>query len=744
MAHNSNAPASTHELRETGWSKLLARKRREIEDVLPLDDSEPNLIRTSSLDTESIRQNLSLVNTPIRLWVSKDIMTMTENWTPEEIEEERRLVCFLFEPISATDYRVDFEAITKLDYTPEKPIISCIYWKEKDSYMVTSVDIILVLEYLVHQSFSIEEKNRVRRNLQSLKPFTILRSDKNRQRFFNAIMKMEDPRPRNIEKDLKVFIWSDLLNAFDKVLSKYSTNVSRKTFGEGRPGFVRHPIVPMNNGVHNGTKNIEENDAKKASPVPNAYTFLETPTIVRTYVAPEETRSKESFSPVANSEPTFLPHERLKVIKRKNNHTGNQQYYFKNNAFTPASKAADSQVAHTEKEHDNTIKIQVGDIDAGSKKVGRDSLATSTSEEDKLASKENLGLQDTLSQDDSTKTEESKGSDSTNEASLDNAKTASSASLSKSDEANGLNTMLYSGSESTSNVGDNLSSAKEGTQSSASIFSNEHTNGINSSSTSTDNSVPTFKPRIKKNREQKANDLAAEKKNDPYLNSFAQDQRRRIFGPLKETKQMPDFNGLSYFQYPTKSQLYHKKPEDPSPILPRNVGVNRTSDPAQLGMALPISSLGVNYPATANGSSVPILEDLPSIRQKGDQQKNIRLPSIKESLQYSQLDSANITLPQIASSFEERKNSNLDLSQYGSKGSKQQLPASREIESNIEAFKKSQANSIKEGNGIQAKKNMEISGKPKNLPIESANQKVQAGKNNVSTPSNKNKSHSDL
>lgn len=722
MEHNFHAPTLTPESKETGWSKSLARKRREIEDVVPLEDSEPNLIRTSSLDTESIRQNLSLVNTPIRLWVSRDIMKMTENWTPEETEEERRLVRFLFEPISATDYRVDSEAILKLDYTPEKPIISCIYWKEKDSHMVTSVDIILVLEYLVHQSFSIEEKNRVRRNLQSLKPFTILRSDKNHQRFFNAIMKMEDPRPRNIEKDLKVFKWSDLLNAFDKVLSKYSTNVSRKSFGEGRPGFVRHPIVPMNDGVHNGTKNTERNADKKESPLPNAYSFLETPTIVRTYAAPEETRSKE----------------RLKVIKRKNNHTGNQQYYFKNNSFTHALKPANCPDTHTENEHDNTVKTEVGDSGAESKKVGDDGVAASTLEEEKLASRENLSLQETLSQDDSTKTEESEGSDSTNEASLDNTKTASSVSLSKPYEVNGSNTGLrsgsYSGSELTSNIGDNSSSAKDGSQSSASVFSNEHTNGINSSSTSTDNSVPTFKSRRKKNPEQRANDVTEEKRNDPYLNCFAQDQRRRIFGPIKETKQKPDFNGLSYFQYPTKSQLYHKKPDDSSPILPGNTGVNTLSDPAQLGMALPISSFGTNHPVTAKGGSVAPLEDLPSMRQKGDQQKNIRLPSIKESLQCPPLDSANITLPQIASSFDERKNTDLDFSKYGTK---QQLPAPREIESNIEAFKKSQANSSKEGNGTEAKKIMEASGNSKKLPLESANQKVQPGNDNASNPSNK-------
>ena len=34
-------------------------------------------------------------------------------------------------------------------------------------------------------------------------------------------MSMENPRPRNIEKDLKVFDWSDLGRAVQKVMSKY-------------------------------------------------------------------------------------------------------------------------------------------------------------------------------------------------------------------------------------------------------------------------------------------------------------------------------------------------------------------------------------------------------------------------------------------------------------------------------------------------------------------------------------------
>ncbi|ODV77017.1 uncharacterized protein CANTADRAFT_56973, partial [Suhomyces tanzawaensis NRRL Y-17324] len=146
---------------------------------------------------------------------------MTENWTLEEKENQRRLVKFKFIRLSPAEYFVQFDPIKKEQYDHTSPIISCIFWKEKDLHIVTSVDIILILEYLVQESFSIEEKNRIRRNLQSLKPQTISRTNKQFGRFFKLLMSMEDPRPRNIEQDLKVFRWSDLFKAINKVISKY-------------------------------------------------------------------------------------------------------------------------------------------------------------------------------------------------------------------------------------------------------------------------------------------------------------------------------------------------------------------------------------------------------------------------------------------------------------------------------------------------------------------------------------------
>ncbi|RCK55449.1 hypothetical protein Cantr_04717 [Candida viswanathii] len=150
----------------------------------------------------------------------KDLDLMTKEWTDSEVRANRRLVKFAFTTENYVQV-IDFEPIESANYDNMKPIISCIYWREMSTYVVTSIDIILLLEYLVNQTFDVEEKNRIRRNLQSLKPNTISRANLKDRNFFNLIMSMENPRPRNIEKDLKVFNWCDLRRAISKVMSKY-------------------------------------------------------------------------------------------------------------------------------------------------------------------------------------------------------------------------------------------------------------------------------------------------------------------------------------------------------------------------------------------------------------------------------------------------------------------------------------------------------------------------------------------
>ncbi|GEQ70623.1 hypothetical protein JCM33374_g4301 [Metschnikowia sp. JCM 33374] len=184
----------------------------------------PTLIRTSRLSSEYIRKNLDTINVPIRLKTDESFGQIKRNWSEEELKNERRLVSLEVNRENFTTFNIKFSTVPPSSVPKDHKglIISCIRWKEKDMMVVTSVDILLVLESLVGEPFSVEEKSRIRRNLQFLKPNTIARSTSGR--LFHSLMSMENPRPRNIEKDVKVFNWNTFFDALNKVLSKYSAN----------------------------------------------------------------------------------------------------------------------------------------------------------------------------------------------------------------------------------------------------------------------------------------------------------------------------------------------------------------------------------------------------------------------------------------------------------------------------------------------------------------------------------------
>lgn len=150
--------------------------------------------------------------------------TMQDDWSADERVAKRRLVLFKGEQNGST-INTYFRAI-KPDERPSHQAtrerrISCIYWEEKDQYFVTSVDTIALLETLVGSRFQVEEKNRIRRNLETHQPLTISKAKPDTEEFFKVIMGFPNPKPRNIEKDVKVFAWPALENALKKVISKY-------------------------------------------------------------------------------------------------------------------------------------------------------------------------------------------------------------------------------------------------------------------------------------------------------------------------------------------------------------------------------------------------------------------------------------------------------------------------------------------------------------------------------------------
>lgn len=184
------------------------------------------LVRNSRLSSEYIRENLDTINTPVIIELDPSFNDMPTDWSEKELMNERRLVSLTVERDGCSIFRLKCKTVPP-DYgvlEKDSLVISCIRWAEKDTHVLTSVDLLQVLEKLVGETFSTQEKSRIRRNLQFLRPITVNRTSS--ARLFNAVMAMDNPRPRNIEKDLKVFRWLSLYMALTKVLSKYSVNPS--------------------------------------------------------------------------------------------------------------------------------------------------------------------------------------------------------------------------------------------------------------------------------------------------------------------------------------------------------------------------------------------------------------------------------------------------------------------------------------------------------------------------------------
>lgn len=154
------------------------------------------------------------------LEIQGELNDMARHWSPEEWENRRRLVQFWRRQKGSTIHTT-FRPVAPNDRQPNSICISCIWWAEKRECYVTSVDCIYLLESLIAVRFTVEEKNRIRRNLEGFKPLTVSKAKPDSENFFKLIMAFPNPKPRNIEKDVKVFPWSILSHALKKIIGKY-------------------------------------------------------------------------------------------------------------------------------------------------------------------------------------------------------------------------------------------------------------------------------------------------------------------------------------------------------------------------------------------------------------------------------------------------------------------------------------------------------------------------------------------
>ncbi|KAF7514049.1 hypothetical protein GJ744_004374 [Endocarpon pusillum] len=195
----------------------------------------PALIRTSTIQQASASMSSAAAShsfDPYSMYPSKAVLklngeldSMVEGWTIEEWEAKRRLVQFTRWQNQGTIY-ADFKAVALEDHQPNSICISCIWWDKKKDFYVTSVDLISLLESLVAIRFTVEEKNRIRRNLEGFRPLTVSKLKPDSEEFFKVIMGFPSPKPRNIEKDVKVLPWKILAHALRKIIGKYSASYS--------------------------------------------------------------------------------------------------------------------------------------------------------------------------------------------------------------------------------------------------------------------------------------------------------------------------------------------------------------------------------------------------------------------------------------------------------------------------------------------------------------------------------------
>ncbi|KAI5779280.1 hypothetical protein EDC01DRAFT_633970 [Geopyxis carbonaria] len=204
----------------------------------PPEPSTPALIRTSTIQVSPTlppppanAASLPGFN-PYSIYPHKAILRfqgelgdMAKHWSSDEWDSRRRLVQFWRNQKDNTIHTT-FRPVEPNDRDLHGICISCIWWAEKGQCFVTSVDCIHLLESLIAVRFTVEEKNRIRRNLEGCSPQTVSKAKPETEAFFKLIMAFPAPKPRNIEKDVKVYPWSVLQDALRKIIGKYSASYS--------------------------------------------------------------------------------------------------------------------------------------------------------------------------------------------------------------------------------------------------------------------------------------------------------------------------------------------------------------------------------------------------------------------------------------------------------------------------------------------------------------------------------------
>ncbi|KAL8810559.1 MAG: hypothetical protein Q9200_002481 [Gallowayella weberi] len=191
---------------------------------------EPPLFRTSERLKE-LNKNMPATSPKItkvphsveaRLEIHGKVDSMMDGWTPDECKAQRRLVHFWRSQRENTVF-TSFAPWVPEARVPKEQCRSCIWWEERQDCFATSVDVIRLCEQLVARGGNVTtpEKNRIRRNVSNFAPITIHKDDPETQDFFALIMGYTNPKPKNIQKAIKVLPWRNIGPAMMKLVKKY-------------------------------------------------------------------------------------------------------------------------------------------------------------------------------------------------------------------------------------------------------------------------------------------------------------------------------------------------------------------------------------------------------------------------------------------------------------------------------------------------------------------------------------------
>ncbi|KAL8278813.1 hypothetical protein RQP46_008882 [Phenoliferia psychrophenolica] len=215
--------------------------------------SQPDLLRTSQIPSGPVATSfggasVATYSNKAVLKLQGDLNQMAMGWSNEEWTNRRRLIQF-WRHQEGNVINATFRPIAQNEHVVNSIAISCIFRDEWNECFVTSVDTIYLLEALVGVRFTVEEKNRIRRNLEGFKPMTVSKSKVDSEPFFKLIMGFPNPKPRNIEKDVKVFPWKVLSSALKKIIGKYSATYSAPVEGSSPSLHIGGPGDEANSGV---------------------------------------------------------------------------------------------------------------------------------------------------------------------------------------------------------------------------------------------------------------------------------------------------------------------------------------------------------------------------------------------------------------------------------------------------------------------------------------------------------------